>query len=85
MSTKGRLDRGYPPGPVGYQRREAVLERLHGQRHLPSDYVPVEVQVQVQVQVFGDAPGERGEGARVRHDDPSGCSGETETTIALDR
>lgn len=64
-----------------YQSRETVLQSLHGELHLSPDDVSVEVHVQAQVQVFGDAPGEGGEGARVRHDDLSGNNGETESTV----
>lgn len=48
-----------------YQRGQAVLQSLHGQRHAPPDHVSVEVHVQVEVEVFGDTPVEGGEGARV--------------------
>lgn len=50
-----------------YQRGEAVFQNLHGQLHLASDHVSVEVHVQRQVEVFGDTPVERGEGTRVSH------------------
>lgn len=55
--------------PSLYQNRDTVLQRLHGELHLAPDHVPVEVRVQAQVQVFGEAPGERREGAGVRHDE----------------
>lgn len=42
-----------------------------------------EVQVEGQVQVFGDTPGERGEGARVQHDVLSSSNGETELSVGL--
>lgn len=61
-----------------YQSRETVLKSLNGELHAASDDVSVEVQVEGQVQVFSDAPGERGEGARVRHDVPSSNNGATE-------
>lgn len=56
---------------AAYQDGEAVLQSLHGELDLPSDHVSVEVHVQLQVEVFGEAGGEGGEGAGVRHLDPS--------------